>query len=194
MLNGRERVTWSASVDAAPHDLPNTITPNLSLPFPKFEPWIGPTATSRETTTPTPRRSLLNQSRRSVPSFLPSLQSTVPERYSAPGAISPNTSEPNASEPPTDTSGAPRPDVKSIMPSSVAYSETRTLGNGNGRVLSGAPQIGAEKKALDESRPKNDDIFLNIARTDLGRRGSLGRSDFRRVSLPGAVLTLIRGP
>lgn len=35
---------------------------------------------------------------------------------------------------------------------------------------------------MDDGRPKNDDIFLNIARSDSGRRDSLGRSDFRRVS------------
>lgn len=70
------------------------------------------------------------------------------------------------------------------MPSSVAYSETRALANDHGRALNGAHRLGAESKTpLAEGRPKNEDIFLNIARTDSGRRDSLGRSDFRRVSL-----------
>jgi hypothetical protein len=60
-----------------------------------------------------------------------------------------------------------RPDVKRNMPSSLAY------GNEN------APLSRSDH--MDESRPKNEDIFLNIAR-DAGRRDSIGRSDFRRVS------------
>lgn len=73
------------------------------------------------------------------------------------------------------------------MPSSVAYSETRTLANDNNtRALNGSYRLGRDPletapPRTDESR-KNEDIFLNIARTDSGRRDSLGRSDFRRVS------------
>ncbi|KAJ5933419.1 hypothetical protein N7454_005748 [Penicillium verhagenii] len=66
------------------------------------------------------------------------------------------------------------------MPSSMAYSETRTLSSGNGRSLNAAPRLPESKAVIDDSRPKNDDIFLNIARTDSVRRESLGRSDFRR--------------
>lgn len=47
---------------------------------------------------------------------------------------------------------------------------------------------------LDEGRPKNEDIFLNIARTDSARRDSLGRSEFRRVSLPSASRSLYHFP
>lgn len=69
------------------------------------------------------------------------------------------------------------------MPSSVAYSETRALATDHGRALNGAHRLGAEgKTSADEARPKNEDVFLNIARTDSNRRDSLGRSDFRRVS------------
>ncbi|KAJ5235366.1 uncharacterized protein N7469_004534 [Penicillium citrinum] len=74
------------------------------------------------------------------------------------------------------------------MPSSVAYSETRTLGNDNNtRALNGSYRLGRDPletapPRTDESR-KNEDIFLNIARTDSGRRDSLGRSDFRRSRL-----------
>lgn len=72
------------------------------------------------------------------------------------------------------------------MPSSVAYSETRTLANDhNARALNGSYRLGREALEMpsrpDEAR-KNEDIFLNIARTDSDRRDSLGRSDFRRVS------------
>ncbi|KAJ6106304.1 hypothetical protein N7512_009821 [Penicillium capsulatum] len=69
------------------------------------------------------------------------------------------------------------------MPSSVAYSETRALAPDHGRALNGAHRLGESKSPMDEGRPKNEDIFLNIARTDSGRRDSLGRSDFRRSRL-----------
>ncbi|KAJ5684310.1 uncharacterized protein N7477_000655 [Penicillium maclennaniae] len=65
------------------------------------------------------------------------------------------------------------------MPSSVAYSETRALPD-HGRSLNGSYRLGADRVDMDDGRPKNDDIFLNIARSDSGRRDSLGRSDFRR--------------
>ncbi|KAJ5386208.1 hypothetical protein N7509_008749 [Penicillium cosmopolitanum] len=73
------------------------------------------------------------------------------------------------------------------MPSSVAYSETRTLANDhNARALNGSYRLGREPLEMpsrpDEAR-KNEDIFLNIARTDSDRRDSLGRSDFRRSRL-----------
>jgi hypothetical protein len=66
-----------------------------------------------------------------------------------------------------------RPDVKRTMPSSLAYP-----GSENARSLNGTR---TDKSPMDEGRPKNEDIFLNIAR-DSGRRDSIGRSDFRRVS------------
>lgn len=176
----------------------------------------GPTVTSRETPvtpdthnthnthntqqthdslTPKRSRSLLHRSRRSVPSFfLPSLQHLTALALSNPNsgpanAILPlTTSDPNVAErpPQEDPSRAFRPDVESTMPSSVAYSETRTLAGDHSRTLNGSYRLGAENKApdMDEGRPKNEDIFLNIARTDPGRRDSLGRSEFRRVSLP----------
>lgn len=143
----------------------------------------GPTATSRETPADslTPkRRSLVSQSRRSVPSLRsPSLQTQSPSatnRSSAPvkGA------SPNALKRPHPHPGGP--DAKRVMPSSVAYSETRSLASGHGRSLNSAPRLSESRAPMDEGRPKNDDIFLNIARTDSGRRDSLGRSDFRRVS------------
>lgn len=161
-----------------------------------------PTAIHRETATPdscaltsTRTRSLLHRSRRSVPSFLPSLQhltapAPAPSNLDSAtvDAILPLTPvDPNVTERPRQhPSCALRPDVKSTMPSSVAYSETRTLASDHGRSLNGSYRLGAENKGpdMDEGRPKNEDIFLNIARTDSGRRDSLGRSDFRRVSLP----------
>lgn len=164
----------------------------------------------------TPKRSSLlrrsHQSRRSVPSFhLPSLQTTTltasasasalassspsskpsSNRNSAPVVtFSPNVlSGPNAGRPQQDSlSPVLRPDVKRTMPSSVAYSETRTLASDHSRALNGAYRLGSDKinnnnaSEIDEGRPKNEDVFLNIARTDSGRRDSLGRSDFRRVS------------
>ncbi|KAJ5094558.1 hypothetical protein N7456_010419 [Penicillium angulare] len=70
------------------------------------------------------------------------------------------------------------------MPSSVAYSETRTLPSGHRRSLNAAPRFTTESNVkMDEPRPRNDDIFLNIAKADTDRRESLGRSDFRRSRL-----------
>ncbi|KAJ5095732.1 hypothetical protein NUU61_005088 [Penicillium alfredii] len=65
------------------------------------------------------------------------------------------------------------------MPTSVAYSETRTL---DGRALNGL-RVGESRTSHMEPRSKNEDVFLNIARTDSGRHDSVGRSDFRRSRL-----------
>jgi len=145
----------------------------------------SPTATTRETPAPATLTPRGLQSRRSVPSFLPSLQNTTTlERHFSPGAIAIPSSELNAAEPPDqDLPSALRPHVNSVMPSSMAFSETRTLASGHSRSLNAAPRL-SEPKGIDENRPRNDDVFLNIARTDLGRRDSLGRSDLRRVSSP----------
>ncbi|KAJ5986167.1 hypothetical protein N7451_010532, partial [Penicillium sp. IBT 35674x] len=143
----------------------------------------SPTATTRETPAPATLTPRGVQSRRSVPSFFPSLQDTTVERHSSPGAIAILPSEPNATEPPDhDLPSALRPHVNSVMPSSMAFSETRTLASGHSRSLNAAPRL-SESKGIDENRPRNDDVFLNIARTDSGRRDSLGRSDFRRSRL-----------
>lgn len=159
----------------------------------------GSTAIHRETATPDScaltsnrTRSLLHRSRRSVPSFLPSLQhltAPAPSNLDSAtvNAILPLTTvDPNVTERPTrHSSCALRPDVKSTMPSSVAYSKTRTLASDHGRSLDSSYRLGQENNGpdMDEARPRNEDIFLNIARTDSGRRDSLGRSEFRRVSL-----------
>ncbi|KAJ5735086.1 uncharacterized protein N7483_000211 [Penicillium malachiteum] len=169
----KERVTWCASLDLDRPEFSTSTEPSLQKPV-TFKPINpvrlgGPTATTRETPggpapdTLTPRG--LHRSRRSVPSFLPSLQTQV-KRHSDPseGLLS----ESNVAERPyQDLPSALRPDVNSIMPSSVAYSEIRTLPSGK----------------MDEGRPRNDDIFLNIAKTDLDRRESLGRADFKRSRL-----------
>jgi hypothetical protein len=130
----------------------------------------GPTD---ETPNLTTKRSLLHRARRSVLSFsLPSPQASE---------------SPHASKRPRqDELHQDRPDVKRTMPSSLAYSgATRTL-NENARSLNGSlngTHRGIEdKSSTDEGRPKNEDVFLNIARADSGRRDSIGRSDFRRVS------------
>ncbi|KAJ5661237.1 uncharacterized protein N7484_000609 [Penicillium longicatenatum] len=168
-----KRITWCASLDV--DDRPSASSHIRTKP--------SPTATTRETPAPatlTPRGLL---SRRSVPSFFPSLQNTALERHPSPGAIAIPSSELNAAEPADqDLPSALRPHVNSVMPSSMAFSETRTLPSGHSRSLNAAPRL-SESKGIDENRPRNDDIFLNIARTDSGRRDSLGRSDFRRSRL-----------
>lgn len=171
-LNSNLKVTWSSPVKPQ-----------------------GPTATTGETTAPdtlTPRR--LHQSRRSLPSFFPSLHlsasqdSAIQDFEVIENCANFEVSFPNpnvAQRPHPHLPSDLRPHVNSTMPSSVAYSETRTLPSGLGRSLNAAPRFTESDSSplyLDEGRPKNDDIFLNIARTDSVRRDSLGRSDFRRVS------------
>lgn len=88
------------------------------------------------------------------------------------------------------------PNVKRRMPSStVSYLQSRAPtderahragngienGNGNGFDNYGS-EDGARTPVADDSRLKNEDIFLNIARSDSTRRESFGRSDLRRVS------------
>jgi hypothetical protein len=64
------------------------------------------------------------------------------------------------------------PDVKRRMPSSTAtFVQGRSYADENGAAAK-----------IDESRSRNEDIFLNIARSDSSRRESLGRSELRRVS------------
>lgn len=77
--------------------------------------------------------------------------------------------------------------VKRRMPSSTAaFSQGRSNANENGSSVKGAERYGLQdglrSSNADETRARNDDIFLNIARSDSGRRESLGRSELRRVS------------
>ncbi|KAK4863575.1 hypothetical protein LT330_002353 [Penicillium expansum] len=131
----------------------------------------GPTD---ETPNLTTKRSLLHRARRSVLSF----SSPSPQASESPHA---------SKRPRQDEIYQDRPDVKRTMPSSLAYSgATRTLNDNvrsiNGS-LNGTPRGIEDKSSMDESRPKNEDVFLNIARADSGRRDSIGRSDFRRSRL-----------
>jgi hypothetical protein len=138
----------------------------------------GPTGDETPLTT---KRSLLHRARRSVLSF----SSPSPQAFDSPASNAPK-------RPSQDVSH--RPDVKRTMPSSLAYSgasATRTL-NENARLyngsLSGSRPGFEDLSSMDEGRPKNEDVFLNIARTDYGRRDSMGRSDFRRVSEKSTIL------
>ncbi|KAJ5514497.1 hypothetical protein N7463_004049 [Penicillium fimorum] len=127
----------------------------------------GPTD---ETPNLTTKRSLLHRARRSVLSF---------------SSPSPQASESSyaSKRPRQDELYQDRPDVKRTMPSSLAYSgATRTL-NENARLKGLNGTRIEDKSSIDESRPKNEDVFLNIARADSGRRDSIGRSDFRRSRL-----------
>ncbi|KAJ5534564.1 hypothetical protein N7527_000818 [Penicillium freii] len=131
----------------------------------------GPTD---ETPNLTTKRSLLHRARRSVLSF----SSPSPQASESPHA---------SKRPRQDELYQDRPDVKRTMPSSLAYSgATRTL-NDNARSLNsslnGTHRGIEDKSSMDEGRPKNEDVFLNIARADSGRRDSIGRSDFRRSRL-----------
>ncbi|KAJ5239440.1 hypothetical protein N7468_004059 [Penicillium chermesinum] len=196
-MEGKERVTWGPSVGAGggTFDI-DSIPGSLSLLYTRstrssvdLKARTGPTATSRETaeTLPlgslTPQRRSLTQSRRSVPSLRsPSLQTQTPSAANRAPKVSPNALK----RPHPHSRG---PDAKRAMPSSVAYSETRTLPSGHSRSLNG-PRLESRAATIDDGRPKNDDIFLNIARSDSRRRDSVGRSDFRRSRLGGSGQTL----
>ncbi|CDM33538.1 hypothetical protein DTO013E5_7395 [Penicillium roqueforti] len=131
----------------------------------------GPTDETPDLTT---KRSLLHRARRSVLSF----SSPSPQASESPYASKRRRQ---------DELHQDRPDVKRAMPSSLAYSgATRTLNENNrshNGSLNGTHRGAEDKSSGDEGRPKNEDVFLNIARTDSGRRDSIGRSDFRRSRL-----------
>ncbi|KAJ5550885.1 hypothetical protein N7461_005583 [Penicillium sp. DV-2018c] len=133
----------------------------------------GPTGDETPLTT---KRSLLHRARRSILSF----SSPSPQAFDSPASNAPK-------RPIQDESH--RPDVKRTMPSSLAYSgasATRTLNENahsyNASLRGSRPGF-EDLSSGDEGRPKNEDVFLNIARTDYGRRDSMGRSDFRRSRL-----------
>ncbi|KAL4921022.1 hypothetical protein BDW62DRAFT_175775, partial [Aspergillus aurantiobrunneus] len=74
------------------------------------------------------------------------------------------------------------------MPSSTAtFAQGRSYADENGTPVKGgerfSQQDGFRSSIADETRSRNEDIFLNIARSDSGRRESLGRSELRRSRL-----------
>lgn len=81
---------------------------------------------------------------------------------------------------------AVRSDVNTTMPSTVAYDEDSALTGQSGRAMNGVDrdQEEAPRTPLTaDAAPRNEeDIFLNIARSDPSRRGSLGLSELKRVS------------
>ncbi|KAB8078264.1 hypothetical protein BDV29DRAFT_166824, partial [Aspergillus leporis] len=78
----------------------------------------------------------------------------------------------------------PLPSVKRRMPS---YTATYTQEPDRSRTVNGVdkytPEDGGRTPMADDARSKNEDIFLNIARSDSSRRESLGRSELRRSRL-----------
>ncbi|KAL2849518.1 hypothetical protein BJY01DRAFT_210788, partial [Aspergillus pseudoustus] len=71
------------------------------------------------------------------------------------------------------------------MPSSTTtFVQGRSYIDENGPAVKGvgrySHQDGLRSPIADESRAKNEDVFLNIARSDSDRRESLGRSELRR--------------
>ncbi|KAL4781509.1 hypothetical protein BJX76DRAFT_15514 [Aspergillus varians] len=78
------------------------------------------------------------------------------------------------------------PGAKRRMPSSTAsFAQGRSYADEYGTPVKGAERFGQRdglrSSIADESRSKNEDIFLNIARSDSSRRESQGRSELRRV-------------
>lgn len=142
-----------------------------------------------------PRRSVPNLNLSNIPARSSSSQlhsplSTVKRSRDSVITHPPNNPlSPNArkrSEPSVHISQqAVRPDVKATMPSTVTYVEDRTL-TGQTNRANGVDkgQEGGDSTPTADTRFKNEDIFLNIARSDPDRRDSLGRSGFRRVGNP----------
>lgn len=64
--------------------------------------------------------------------------------------------------------------------SSFAADKTRAV-NGAGKQSQEPEHAPNGISSGDDTRSRNEDIFLNIARSDSGRRDSLNRSEFRRV-------------
>lgn len=78
-------------------------------------------------------------------------------------------------------------DVKRRMPVSTAtYVQGSPRANERDRAIHSTEQTdqedGTRTPLAEDSKSKNEDIFLNIARSDSKRRDSLGRSELRRVS------------
>ncbi|KAL2819339.1 hypothetical protein BDW59DRAFT_181663 [Aspergillus cavernicola] len=147
--------------------------------------------------------SLYDRHRRSVPDFhlshfetqAPSDSPQIPPTPSGDSALSQDTRStvrvlsPNATKrrKPTLFSQQTPPDVKRIMPSSTAtFNQGRSFTDENGTAVKGAGRYSQQDEfrhsIADDSR-KNEDIFLNIARSDSDRRESLGRSELRRSRL-----------
>ncbi|RHZ68129.1 putative LPXTG-motif cell wall anchor domain protein [Aspergillus thermomutatus] len=79
-------------------------------------------------------------------------------------------------------------DVKRRMPVSTAtYVQGSPLANERDRAIHSIDQTdqedGARTPLAEDPKSKNEDIFLNIARSDSKRRDSLGRSELRRSRL-----------
>ncbi|RAL00646.1 putative LPXTG-motif cell wall anchor domain protein [Aspergillus ibericus CBS 121593] len=156
--------------------------------------------------TPTPQRTFLYDSpRRSVPNFHLShlrdqtgLESQPPsprralekdsdaalplDAHSTARVLSPNATKRRKS---SLYAQQTTPDVNRIMPSStVTYAQGRTLADERNRAVNGLDRYsqgdGNRTPVADDFRSKNEDVFLNIARSDSGRRESLGRSELRR--------------
>ncbi|PWY73832.1 hypothetical protein BO94DRAFT_589368 [Aspergillus sclerotioniger CBS 115572] len=156
--------------------------------------------------TPTPQRSFLYDSpRRSVPNFHLShlrdqtvLDSQPPsprralekdsdaalplDAHSTARVLSPNATKRRKS---SLYAQQTIPDVNRTMPSStVTYAQGRTLADERNRAVNGLDRYGQgdgnRTPVADDFRSKNEDVFLNIARSDSGRRESLGRSELRR--------------
>jgi hypothetical protein len=78
-------------------------------------------------------------------------------------------------------------DVKRRMPVSTAtYVQGSPQASDRDRAIHNLDQTdqedGARTPVAEDPKSKNEDIFLNIARSDSKRRDSLGRSELRRVS------------
>ncbi|KAL2810417.1 hypothetical protein BJX63DRAFT_402238, partial [Aspergillus granulosus] len=159
-------------------------------------------AESLSTTTTTPKRPpLYDRHRKSVPNLHSSHLGTqaasesrqIPPTQGGDSALSQDADptvrvlSPNAPKRRKSTlySHQELPDVKRRMPSSTTtFVQGRSYIDENGpavkRVERYSHQDGLRNSITDESRTKNEDIFLNIARSDSGRRESLGRSELRR--------------
>ena len=164
---------------------PSTID-SPSVPEPSTPNYASPYDGSRRSV---PNISLSNIPSRStssqpLPSALKKNRNSANSDWAS-SPLSPNAPQPR--EPPVHIAQqAVRPDVKATMPSTVTYVENRTLTGQNNGVLNGVDKGQGEGPGTPtpDTKSKNEDIFLNIARSDSVRRESLGRSEPRRVGYP----------
>lgn len=145
------------------YDRPRRSNPNLSLNLSSI-----PTRSSASPLSPI------------SPAKKKSRDSTVPDSPSSPS--SPNAPRRTRS---SHIAQQARSDVKSAMPSTTTYVQSSPLASQGNHATNGlekGQEDGYTTPNTTDAKSGNEDIFLNIARTDSGRRGSVGRPELQRVS------------
>ncbi|RMJ21561.1 hypothetical protein PHISP_07567 [Aspergillus sp. HF37] len=170
--------------------LPQTIqTPSVSDP-PSYSPSYAPSYDRSRRSNPNLRLNLSSIPTRSSASPLSPISSAKKKSRDSTTPDSPSSpSSPNA--PKRTRSGhiaqQARSDVKSAMPSTMTYVQGGPLASQGNHATNGleeGQEDGYATPNTTDAKSGNEDIFLNIARTDSGRRGSVGRPELQRIFKP----------